>query len=613
MRKKELLANIPDAMPEENAARICMADGQQVLMLLLPAWVVFRNGRDYHGLVHFLWRDGFLTYYGSGVWTRESLDWVYNTRARVTAIDFGTLSRETISAYMSRHWHREWWNPRGYMSEVDMAEDWIRQEKRDAAMLRKQERINKRMEVVPPLPEDFQEYCVKKLKEKEPKARNGYFKLWNLLDTNGAVERIFRLEMGPGTVPTMTEICRAFVGKPGGEWNEWYYGEYDGAIGSHQEFWDKKSQSVVNTLPRRHYIYDNLDELGLLKTQIESVRLLDGMADPAYVLRSAARYEEVEQLAKAGALRLAVEMSEWPNGTRDCLRKANKQQIRRVAKHGGGRMALRMLIEAPNITDENLKEICRIKAPEKVGLIRGACEDTGANVNHMMNLWRKTGGIKVAVIRKYKDYIDMAVKLGHDPSEEIFYRNKNWQQWHDRYVEEINREKERLDKVRRKEKWAKWEGIRKDFRLNCAMFSWEDDRYTIRPASSAEEINEEGRMQHHCVGATDTYKDKMTARESFIILMRKKEEPQVPYYTIETDGNKLLQWYGAYDRKPDKEVVERVLGEWMQEVRSRINRIKGAGDEAKAEAAGEALMPAAVPMLEQELTPATVPMLAPAM
>ena len=66
----------------------------------------------------------------------------------------------------------------------------------------------------------------------------------------------------------------------------------------------------------------------------------------------------------------------------------------------------------------------------------------------------------------------------------------------------------------------------------------------------------------------------MDKRESFIIFLRKQEEPEVPYYTIETDGTRVIQAYGAYDRKPDWTMVNKLLQEWIQEVRKRRARLE---------------------------------------
>ena len=45
----------------------------------------------------------------------------------------------------------------------------------------------------------------------------------------------------------------------------------------------------------------------------------------------------------------------------------------------------------------------------------------------------------------------------------------------------------------------------------------------------------------------------------------------MPYYTLEVkwDGS-VIQWYAAYDRKPDEEKIQRVLNLWKKKVKKRI-------------------------------------------
>ena len=43
---------------------------------------------------------------------------------------------------------------------------------------------------------------------------------------------------------------------------------------------------------------------------------------------------------------------------------------------------------------------------------------------------------------------------------------------------------------------------------------------------------------------------------SYILFLRKKETPDIPYYTIEIEGTEIVQWYGIKDTKPDKCLVE---------------------------------------------------------
>ena len=102
--------------------------------------------------------------------------------------------------------------------------------------------------------------------------------------------------------------------------------------------------------------------------------------------------------------------------------------------------------------------------------------------------------------------------------------------------------------------------IHKNYRKLRSKYLYEDDGYLIRPARSAAEIVEEGRMLHHCVGGNG-YLGKHNDGESYILMLRSKKDPETPYITVEIAGNRpeILQWYGANDKKPDEKNMKNGL------------------------------------------------------
>lgn len=73
-------------------------------------------------------------------------------------------------------------------------------------------------------------------------------------------------------------------------------------------------------------------------------------------------------------------------------------------------------------------------------------------------------------------------------------------------------------------------------------------------------------MLHHCVGG-DNYLEKHNRQESIILLLRFKEDIEIPYITVEMNPHtyKVKQWYGAHDKKPDEENMKR----WIENYRVR--------------------------------------------
>ena len=87
------------------------------------------------------------------------------------------------------------------------------------------------------------------------------------------------------------------------------------------------------------------------------------------------------------------------------------------------------------------------------------------------------------------------------------------------------------------------------------------------------EIVHEGRELHHCAGNSDRYFDRIAQRETYICFLRKVEEPDKPYYTIEVEpGGTIRQHRGMCDEEPEIDEVRPFLREWQKEIRRRMSR-----------------------------------------
>ncbi len=68
---------------------------------------------------------------------------------------------------------------------------------------------------------------------------------------------------------------------------------------------------------------------------------------------------------------------------------------------------------------------------------------------------------------------------------------------------------------------------------------------------SGDEIKEEGRVLHHCVG---TYVERVAKGETMILFVRKESEPSVPYFTLEYRDGKVIQCRGKNNCSMTKDV-----------------------------------------------------------
>lgn len=168
-----------------------------------------------------------------------------------------------------------------------------------------------------------------------------------------------------------------------------------------------------------------------------------------------------------------------------------------------------------------------------------------------------------AAATTYLDYLRMRQSMGYDLSNTVYQRPRDIGMAHTQMVLESNKEKmdDRLAMVS-----EKYPDIKKKYRNLRKRFFFEDDTFLIRPARSAEEIVTEGRVLHHCVGGDD-YLGKHNSGESYILMIRFKNMPEIPYITVEIDEmDRILQWYGKYDKKPDKENMQK----WLDVYETRL-------------------------------------------
>lgn len=84
-------------------------------------------------------------------------------------------------------------------------------------------------------------------------------------------------------------------------------------------------------------------------------------------------------------------------------------------------------------------------------------------------------------------------------------------------------------------------------------FSFEDGNLLIRPARNYQELRKESEVLNHCVR---TYFERVCKGWTAIFFIRKKEEPEKPYVTLELKKNRVIQCRAKNNAVPDEEVVE---------------------------------------------------------
>lgn len=154
-------------------------------------------------------------------------------------------------------------------------------------------------------------------------------------------------------------------------------------------------------------------------------------------------------------------------------------------------------------------------------------------------------------VNDYHDYLQLAAGLGYNLDDDWILYPKNLKERHDQLTEEQNERKVELEKESDDKKDRRLKRTIK--RKGWTRYEMETEELLIRLPECAHEIRKEGNAQHHCVA---TYMDRMVAGETCILFIRKKEEPDKSYYTVEVRDNEVIQVRGKYNVAPSEDVEE---------------------------------------------------------
>ena len=144
----------------------------------------------------------------------------------------------------------------------------------------------------------------------------------------------------------------------------------------------------------------------------------------------------------------------------------------------------------------------------------------------------------------YMDYLHFAAEMRYDMSDHKNQFPHKLKEMHDRLAEQVEQQKnQHLDSKIKKVAAA------------LERFAWEKEGLLIRPARSAAELSTEGKLLHHCVG---TYAKSYAEGKKALFFIRRTEEPEIPYYTLELRERDMIvvQNHGDHNALQTPEIKE---------------------------------------------------------
>lgn len=285
----------------------------------------------------------------------------------------------------------------------------------------------------------------------------------------------------------------------------------------------------------------------------------------------------VEMMVKTGLRRLAFDISPYEfkgDGKPWEQLGITKKQMKRLRNINGGVVSLKWMryedgvgriidnetlryFERERIVPEDIEFISDRMTEQRIkNYIIRQCKQQNVQVNDILILWR--------------DYLSMALRMKMDVQKELIFKPKDLKLAHDDLVKLCGG----ADVAKRAgEIIQKYPDVDEILLSIKDKYEFMDDRYAVVVPEKIEDIIYEGRKLGHCLDKSDIYFDRIQRRESFIVFLRKTEDIEKPYYTMEIEPDGTTRQKRTTGDRQDKDFQAAVsfIQKWQRKVKKRLN------------------------------------------
>ena len=216
-------------------------------------------------------------------------------------------------------------------------------------------------------------------------------------------------------------------------------------------------------------------------------------------------------------------------------------RLKRLRTNNGGEIFLQWLLleKAQNklIRDDVILWMCREKLkPADLMFIMDRMNPLQIR-NYLEKQASESGESVKNLIKTWKDYLDMAIRVGVNVQDSVIYRARKLIQRHNEMIKEIEAKNLIL---RAGELEKKYPGLNRICR-ELKKYAYVGKEYQIVVPEKVDDILYEAKLMHHCVNNTETYYERMSQQESYILFLRKTEKPTEAYYTLEVEPDGTIR------------------------------------------------------------------------
>lgn len=334
-----------------------------------------------------------------------------------------------------------------------------------------------------------------------------------------------------------------------------------------------KGQVYRRTLPglmKKAFSYTGLVEMIRWKKKI----------DPEHYILAFIKRPILEQIVKAGLYELADDLLKDQFALKENLEskltkalEIDRNRLQRMRRLHGGYQHLKWLqyekAHGMNIADDDVNWFVNNELQAKDFKFIEDRMSPRQIKNYLIRQQKQNGDSIKSILRTWEDYLSMAQRANMNVNDAIIYRTSRLYKRHNELVEII----EKMDAaIKAQEILAKYPGIDKIILEVKEKYEYKDKEYAVVAPEKVNDILYEGSVLHHCVDKGENYFDRILKKETFILFLRKSEEIDKPYYTLEIEpGGTIRQIRTEYNRQNDDiKRAERFLQEWQRVIQSRM-------------------------------------------
>lgn len=299
---------------------------------------------------------------------------------------------------------------------------------------------------------------------------------------------------------------------------------------------------------------------------------------PNDYLSSLADAPYLERLTKAGLMRLTidafrgrVEVSESHSLAKSLG--IDKNRLGRLRDNDGGWLFLEWVqyekksrkcikdsviryFEEQNIRPEDLDFILNSMSELRIcNYLKRQYILTGRNPSELLSTWQ--------------DYLNISKRLNRDITLELFYKPRNLMEAHDEVVRLCEDKELTLQAAEIARKYPAVDIICKAIK---EKYEYGDKKYVLLIPDRIEDIIQDGRALGHCSSSSEIYYERIQRRESYIAFLRKADQPEQAFYTVEfePDGT-VRQKRTVGDRQnADFEQAVSFIRKWQKTIKPHL-------------------------------------------